>query len=214
MQGPIHLQLTLTIPEQRETVSVPGKSVFANSDPVYRQLREIGLGQTFRFDNFTLTEDAATLQFQKGTLTFLTPVNGVVTGAIFIGEGHFNLKPVMPLDARELHRRTGSDESMKTSPKRFSGSRGRVAWGSFADWASAWNRHQKQPPFFIHWREKMRQRREHPLGFTEYLLEGETMDNVDADLLAAIYNPSHPEFFNAYLRGKKHKDLVFSSGRG
>ncbi len=35
------------------------------------------------------------------------------------------------------------------------------------------------------------------------------MDNVDADVLAAVYNPSHPEFFNAYLRCKKHKDLRF-----
>jgi hypothetical protein len=35
------------------------------------------------------------------------------------------------------------------------------------------------------------------------------MDNVDADLLAAVYNNAHPEFFNAYLRGKKHKDLRF-----
>jgi len=35
------------------------------------------------------------------------------------------------------------------------------------------------------------------------------MDNADADLLAAVYNGSHPEFFNAYLRGKRHKDLRF-----
>ena len=62
---------------------------------------------------------------------------------------------------------------------------------------------------FDHWKERMRKRHEEALGFTEYLLHGETMDNVDADLLGAIYNPSHPEFFNAYLRGKKHKDLRF-----
>jgi hypothetical protein len=47
------------------------------------------------------------------------------------------------------------------------------------------------------------------LGLTEYLLQGETMDNVDADLLAAVYNPAHPRFFNAYIRGHKHKDLRF-----
>ena len=111
LQGSVQLQLTLTIAKQQVSISVAGKSLaFANSDPVYRQLREIGLGQTFRFDNFTLTWDAATFQFQKGTLTFLSPVNGVVTGAIFIGEGHFNLKPVTPLDARELTRRTGAAE--------------------------------------------------------------------------------------------------------
>jgi len=55
----------------------------------------------------------------------------------------------------------------------------------------------------------MRQRQERPLGFTQYLLQGETMDNVDADVLSAVYNPAHPEFFNAYLRGQKHKDLRF-----
>ena len=32
---------------------------------------------------------------------------------------------------------------------------------------------------------------------------------MDADLLAAVYNPSHPPFVNAYIRGKKHKDLRF-----
>src|SRR5208283_130770 len=53
------------------------------------------------------------------------------------------------------------------------------------------------------------QRREEALGFTQGLLQGETMDNVDADLLAALYGTSHPEFFNAYLHGGKHKDLRF-----
>jgi hypothetical protein len=92
LQGSLQLQLTLSIARQQVNIAVGGKSL-ANSDPVYRQLRGLGLGQTFRIDNFTLPCDAATFQFQKGTLTFLSPVNGIVTGAIFIGEGHFSLKP-------------------------------------------------------------------------------------------------------------------------
>jgi hypothetical protein len=55
----------------------------------------------------------------------------------------------------------------------------------------------------------MRRRREVAAGFTEELLHGEDMDNVDADLLAAVYNPNHPPFLNAYMRGKKHKDLRY-----
>jgi hypothetical protein len=106
------LQLTLVIAKERVSISVTGKSAaFANSDSFYRQLRDLGLGQTFRLDNFTLECDAATFRFQKGTLTFLQPVNGVVTGAIFIGEARFNLKPVTPLDAHELSRRTGATEA-------------------------------------------------------------------------------------------------------
>src|SRR5260370_8771031 len=44
---------------------------------------------------------------------------------------------------------------------------------------------------------------------TQAFLESETIDNVDADVLAAIYNPQHPPFFNAYMHGTPHKDLRF-----
>jgi hypothetical protein len=204
------LQLTLGIARQQESVSVTGKSLgFANSDPVYRQLRGVGLGESFRFDNFTLPCDAATFQFQKGTLTFLSPVDGVVTGAIFIGEGHFNLKPVLALDARELSRRIGAAEVNEDFTEvvfRFT-AEGRIrflsALGDKADAAP------EAAAVLERWREKMRHRHEQALSFTESLLQGETMDNVDADILSAVYNRGHPEFFNAYIRGKKHKDLRF-----
>ncbi len=210
LQVAVQLQLTLSIAIQQEIVTVPGKSLaFANSAPLYRQLREIGLGETFRFDNFSLTWDTANFQFQKGTLTFLSPVDGVVTGAIFIGEGHFNLKPVLPLDARELSRRTGAEEVNEEFTEavfRFTGEarlRFLPGLGNRTETAS------EAAAALHHWREKIRHRYERALGFTEFLLQGETMDNVDADLLAAVYNRAHPEFFNAYLRGKKHKDLRF-----
>ncbi len=210
LQQSLQLQLTLTIAKQRLTISVPGKSLaFANSDPVYRQLRDLGLGQTFRFDNFGLTVDAATFQFRNGTLTFLSPVTGIVTGAIFIGDGHFNLKAVTALDAREISRRTGAaevDEDFTEVVFRFTGEdRKRFLPGLGEQTEPA----SEAAAVLNRWRERMRQRREQALGFTQYLLEGETMDNVDADILAAIYNAAHPEFFNAYLRGKKHKDLRF-----
>jgi hypothetical protein len=206
----VSLQLTLAIAKPNVNISVTGKSLaFANSDPVYVQLRDLSLGDTFRLDNFTLNFDAATFHFQKGTLTFLRPVNGIVTGAIFIGEGHFSLKPVTSLDARELTRRIGTaevNEDFTEAVFRFTGD-GRM---SFLPGIGEQTEPASEAAAILHnWREKMRQRHEIPLGFTEFLLHGETMDNVDADLLAAVYNNSHPKFFNAYLRGKKHKDLRF-----
>jgi hypothetical protein len=210
LQGAAQLQLTLAIAGQQVNISVPGKSLaFANSDPLYRRLRDLGLGQTFRFDNYTLSWDTATFQFQKGTLTVLGPFDGVVTGAIFIGVGHFNLKAATTLNAHELSRRTGAAEANEDFTEvvfRFTGE----AWPKFLAGVGA----QTETPAeaataFNRWKQKMRHRSERALGFTQYLLEGETMDNVDADLMAAFYNPSHPEFFNAYLRGAKHKDLRF-----
>lgn len=210
LSGPVQLELTLAIAKQKTTVSVAGKSLaFANSDPVYRQLRDAGLGQTFRFDNFKLILDAATFQFTKGTLTFLRPVNGIVTGAIFIGDGNFELKPITHIDTVELKRRVGGEDFNEAFTEivfRFT-SDGRLPFLPGL-------KNQIEPvseasTVLNHWREKMRERRDPPVGFTEYLLHGADMDNVDADLLAAIYNPDHPSFFNAYIRGQKHKDLRF-----
>src|SRR5258708_33096918 len=210
LHGMAELELKLAIAKQREEVTVSGKGrAYANTDPIYRQLRNIGFGETFRFDDFTLHLDAATFHFQKGTLTLLNPVNGVVTGAIFIGEGHFNLKAVTVLDGAELKRRSGSpevDEDFTEAVLRFTGEErqeflhgAKEKDGIPGDAASV----------FDHWKEKVRKRREEAQGFTEYLLHGETMDNVDADLLAAVYNPSHPPFLNAYIHATKLKNLPF-----
>ncbi len=210
LRGDVQLQLKLAIAQQRVEIAVSGKGLaFANSDPVYRKLRDIGLGETFRFDNFTLQLDTATFQFQKGTLTTLRPVNGIVTGAIYIGEGHFNLKPVTVLDANELKRRTGAteaDDDFTEVVFRFTGQERMRFLPGLGE--------RVEPPaeaatILEHWKERMRKRRDEVLGFTEELLHGETMDNVDADLLAAVYNPAHPPFLNAYIRGKKRKDLRF-----
>lgn len=210
LRGTIQLQLTLAIAQQQVTVNVPGKTLaFANSDPLYRELRNVALGQTYRFDNVTLSWDVGTFQFRKGMLTVLSPVGGVETGSIFIGEAHFNLKPVLHLDAHELERRTGAPEANEDLTEvvfRFT----REAWAKFAPGLGDPIATPAEAGAVLRrWRGRMRERREHPLGFSQYLLQGETMDNVDADLMAAFYNPSHPPFLNAYLRGMKHKDLRF-----
>jgi len=117
------LDLALTIAHAEVNISVSENALaFANSDSVYRQLRNDGLGETFQVENFNLVIDVGTIDFHKGTLTFLNPVNGIVTGVIFIGEAHFNLKPVLELDIHELKRRMGADEVNEDLPKLFSAS--------------------------------------------------------------------------------------------
>ncbi|HKF22364.1 MAG TPA: M1 family aminopeptidase [Candidatus Angelobacter sp.] len=210
VRGKVELDLRLAIAQQHVEVSVSAKGfAYANSDPVYQKLRGIGLGDTFRFDNFTVEADIATFQFQQGTLTLLNPVNGIVTGAIFVGEGHLNLKPITVLDAKELKRRSGAaeiDEEFTEVVFRFTeGERLKFLPGMKDKVATP----AEAVAAFDHWKEKVRRRREEGVGFTDSILHGESMDNVDADLLAAIYNSSHPPFFNAYIHGKKRKDLRF-----
>ncbi|HET9166417.1 MAG TPA: carboxypeptidase regulatory-like domain-containing protein [Candidatus Angelobacter sp.] len=210
LHGTAELELKLAVATQHEEVVVSGKGrPYANSDPIYRQLRNIGLGDTFRIEDFTLHFDTGTFHLQKGTLTLLNPVSGTVTGAIFIGEGHFNLKAVTVLDGAELKRRSGStevDDDFTEVVFRFTG-------GDRQEFLSGVKEKVETPGdaarVFDHWKEKVRKTREVAQGFTEYLLHGETMDNVDADVLAAVYNPGHPRFVNAYLHGRKHQDMRF-----
>ena len=210
LTGDVDLQFPLAIAVQETNIEVAGLArAFANTDPIYRQLRSVGVGETFAIENFTLNVDVGTFQIQKGSVSWLRPVDGKVTGAVFIGDGHFHLAAVTKLDAQEISRRTGEeeiDEEFTEVVFRFNGSeRLKLASGVGQHIEPS----TEAAKAFEQWREKMRQRREIPLGFTEAMLHGEAIDNIDADILAAIYNPAHPPFFNAYMRGKKHKDLRF-----
>jgi hypothetical protein len=74
-----------------------------NSDPTYQQLRNITLGgEAVAVNNFTLRRDAATFSLRSGTICFLPPVQGKVTGAVFIGDGIMVLDPPLPIEIRNL----------------------------------------------------------------------------------------------------------------
>ena len=210
LQGSADLPLTLTITAQQTTVTVTGKAAaFANSDPAYRQLRDAGLGDTYRVENVTLPWDVGTFQLKSGTLTLFALVNRFETGAIFVGQGHFTLKPLATLDVTELTRRSGAP----TAEEDFTEVVFRFTPGEYPKFAPALSAKTDTPPeaatAFQHWKEKVRHRHEVPEGLTQEFLESESIDNVDADVLAAIYNPKHPPFLNAYMHGSPHKDLRF-----
>jgi hypothetical protein len=116
LNGTSDLLVSLTITSQQTSISVTGKAAaFANSDPAYRQLREIGLGKTYHCENFTLPMDVGTFDLKSGTITLLGMVNRNETGAIFIGQGHFTLKPLTHIDKDDLKRRY-SDGSTRILP--------------------------------------------------------------------------------------------------
>jgi hypothetical protein len=82
-----------------------------NADPVYQQLRNIGLtGDSFTVNNFELKRDAATFHLNSGTICFVPPVQGKVTGAVFVGEGSMSLEAPSPEERRSLKLLTKTDE--------------------------------------------------------------------------------------------------------
>jgi len=210
LHGAADLQLTLKIAPQQTNVRVSGKGrELANSDPVYRQLRDIGLGLTYRCEKLTMNVDAGSFTFNSGTMTLLNPVNRFITGAVFIGTGHFTLKPVLVLDRSELKRRAGDatvEEDFTVAVLRFS-----PRWypALAHGLAGETDTPREAASSYRAWQEKVRRRHDVPEGLTQSILENESIDNVDADVLAAVYNVRHPTFFNAYMRGTLHKDLRF-----
>jgi hypothetical protein len=73
---------------QRASAAAP------NSDPTYQALRNITLsGEAVSVNNLELRRDAGTFHLHSGTICFVAPVQGKVTGAVFVGEGNFILDP-------------------------------------------------------------------------------------------------------------------------
>ena len=210
LHGTANLELRLAIASQQTSINVTEKSTgFANSDSVYRQLREVGLGNTYHCEKFTLTLDVGTFELTSGTITVINAVNTFQTGAIFVGQGHFTLKPLIHVDIQEMIRRSGKP----TAEEDFTEVVFRFTPGLYPQVAAAFGPRVETPreatEAWKNWKNKVRHRHEYPEGLTQAFFEQESIDNVDADLLAALYNPKHPPFFNAYVVGAHHKDLRF-----
>jgi len=82
-----------TRPQQPAPVPAPPPAA-PNSDPTYQQLRQSKLSDvTLAVHEFVLKRGAGAFNFRSGTFSLLAPVNGKVTGAVFLGDGSFTLNP-------------------------------------------------------------------------------------------------------------------------
>jgi hypothetical protein len=83
----------------------------ANSDPAYVALRNLSLGsEAVSVTNLDLKRDAGTFRLNSGTVCFAAPVNGKVTGAVFVGDGTFLLTPPTETERKSLRYLTKEDE--------------------------------------------------------------------------------------------------------
>ena len=82
-----------------------------NSDPTYQALRNLALGgEAVSISNFDLKRDAGTFHLRSGMVCFVAPVQGKVTGAVFVGDGNFVLDPPSASERSSLKLLTKSDE--------------------------------------------------------------------------------------------------------
>lgn len=85
-----------------------------NTDPVYRELREIiPDGKPITVSNLVLKRDAGTFTFKSGTFFFLKPVQGKITCAVFSGNATFSLDPPLHVEKRSLELLTKTPEMVE-----------------------------------------------------------------------------------------------------
>jgi len=162
-------------------------------DANYQALREAVASETYPVENIELMRDVAKLSLRSGAITFFKPVQDRRMLAVFRGEGVFDLNPATKLDRDHLARLTGKDKvsvPFQRSMLAFSDSTYEEIKSSAKQGALDGEAAQLLDAI----RKKIRKT---------------TNDNIEAELLAALYNPKREPFFSAYLSGRGADDLRF-----
>ncbi len=204
-----HLSVSLTIAPQETELDVEEKTVaLANADPNYRALRDAQIAESFVVENLELKRDAGTLVFRSGTISFTGPVMGRVTAAVFSGHGEFRLTPAIQFEVDHMTLITGRGdiaEEFDSAVLLFTDRTGDELKQSLKTPADG----ARNATVLRDLRRRLRHRAETPRSAAEYLMQGDDAINVDADILADLYNPKAEGFFSAYIQGRKRSDLRY-----
>jgi hypothetical protein len=203
------LVITLAIEAQTSTIGVSRKrSALANSDPNYLALRTGAFKTSYRVENVILERDLGRLTLRSGAVDFLAPVLDRVVIGVFAGEGEFQFKPSILPEVSNMSKVTGKDEvneAFKSAVLLFTN----ATYGEIVKAGKKVDGPVHGSDALREFRSRMRRRADEPRSRLEALLGGEHVVNIEAELLADLYDTSTPGVFAAYMHGKKHQDLRF-----
>jgi hypothetical protein len=186
--------VTMEVAGVKEELAVEGKgSLKPNSDPSYRSLRDGKPSETYSVEGLVLKRDIATLTLSRGSISFLPPVIGRVTMGVFVGEGEFSLAPTLGTELdylRKLTRQEMVKEEFDKAVFCFTDD----SYNEIKGHASSGGDPAHAAGVLNSFHDRIRVR---------------GASNLEAEILADIYNPRYPGFFTAYIYGKKHHDLRF-----
>ncbi len=181
-------------PPQTQTAVSAARSL-ANNDATYLKLRNVRLGQeAVRVSNFALHRDAGTFLFKSGVFYLLEPVNGKITGAVFVGDGAFTLKPPIEVEQRYLAILTKGEpfeERFTGAVFRFTdGSEDEIRKGGVADRSPASGDASGL------------------LSDVQQQLRKKLKDNLSARLLEDVLSSRPGGKFTAFIKGKNYSDKI------
>lgn len=161
-----------------------------NSDATYQALRGATLsGEAVSVSNTDLKRDAGTFHLHSGTVCFVAPVNGIVTGAVFTGDGSFVLDPPFAQERKSLKLLTNEDEFSEKFDRmvlRFTDS-------TYADLKKAGTAAKTacDPG---------------PLKDSQNATRHKLQRNLEARLLEEVLSPNPRPLFVAFIHGKHYDD--------
>ena len=185
-------QVLQTRPEENKNTPVPSRGL-ANNDPVYLQLRSVRVGrETIMVKDFTLKRDAGIFRFATGAFHLLEPVNGKITGAVFVGQATLTLVPPGQVEQRYLSILTKGqqyEEQFTSALFRFTdGTEAELRKGAVADGGSA----SGDGSSLL---DEIRQQ-----------LKKTLRENLDVRLLQDVMSSQPGGKFVAFIKGKKYSD--------
>jgi hypothetical protein len=161
-----------------------------NSDPTYQALRNLTLGnEAVSVANFELKRDAGTFHLVSGTVCFVTPVNGKVTGAVFGGDGNFSLDPPVESERKSL--------KLLTKENEFAEKFDRLVL-RFTDETYEEIKKAGQPA--------NGGCDAGPLKDSQNTTRHKIKTNLDARILEELMSPNPRGFFMAFIHGKRYED--------
>jgi hypothetical protein len=182
-------------------------AVYASSDSTYKALRDATIQESFVAENVALHRDGATLTLKSGTIGLTAKQMGRYTVAVFSGDGEFVFTPALEVESIYLKSVSGKpsvSEHFDRALFCFTDDTAKEIRGNSDRGADS-----RLDDILREFRKRLRHRNESPRTMIEALLNSDTMDNVEADILTDLYNPAQAGFFSAYLHGKSHADLRF-----
>jgi len=197
----IDIRLEIAPVEAEVKVSTGQKG---NLDPVYQSLRQLGrsdqdfAGNYAVVSNLQLKRDAANFNLKSGELYFITPIEGRVTAAVFLGDGELSLTPPSEIEKRSIGMFTGEagiKEQFTRLVLRFTDK-------TFEEVKASSNATMKTGgPATSQARGMFRDNQD--------LLRKRLRDNRELRTLFDLYDPSRPGYFTAFIDGKRFNKLVF-----
>ena len=201
------LDIALSIAESRESVNV-SSGRRQTLDAVYRALREADIADVYGVEDVVLKRDAGTLTLKKGMIGFTAPQLGRDTVVVFNGDGEFDFVPGLSVEKAHLKNLTEQEQVHENFDRAFfcfTDGTGK----ELRDQGTKQSADPKVTDLLRDYRKRLRGNIENIRSLTEALAM-ESAGNVEADLLADLYNAAARGSFTVFVHGRKHSDLRFA----